>query len=187
MLDHALDLPDRTRDETLRAVFARRGFHPESTPEACREVVGFGASALGGGLVAPEVLLACERRTGRCLSVRRDGEGVMEGFIALLHLSEAGALALFRGRFRPGAPAMDHLTTRGEAAAALYVWCLAANGTGPKRALVRAVTEARRKAFPDIPLFARPMSREGRLMTAALDAPSAGQAWLGWIPAAPDA
>lgn len=51
--------------------------------------------------------------------------------------------------------------------------------------MVRAVTEARRKAFPDIALFARPVSREGRMMTAALDAPGAGAAWLGWVPARP--
>ena len=116
--------------------------------------------------------------------MRHAPDGSVEGFIALLYLNQAGYEALMRGRFAPVDPWLGHLTQRDEDASAIYVWCLAANGEEARRALVRAVTEARRRAFEHIPLFARPVSREGRMMTAALDAPNGPAAWLGWVPQA---
>ncbi len=168
----------------LCAVFDRRGFTASRARTDIEDALAVGESALGGGLVAAETVEACERRTGRCFFIRRNGEGEAEGFIALLFLNRAGYEALMFGRFDPENPQMDHLAAPQERALAIYVWCLAGSTPESRYAVVRAVTEARRKAFPDIALFARPVSREGRMMTAALDAPGAGAAWLGWVPAA---
>ncbi|WP_233205303.1 hypothetical protein [Alkalicaulis satelles] len=162
-----------------------RGFSASADIDDIRDALELGASALGEALVAAETVAACEARTGRCFFIRRGPDGRADGFIALLYLNDEGYQALMYGRFTPEAPELSHLAARDERALAIYVWCLAGRGVDDKRAVVRAVTEARREAFPDIALFARPVSREGRMMTAALDAPSAGAAWLGWVPASP--
>ena len=177
--------PDSQQTLTLRSVFARRKFFPADSLSDIVDALAFGEDALGGGLVKAEIVQACERKTRRCFFLRRDENGAAEGFIALLYLNDAGFRALMYGRFSPEDPDLDHLAAETESAAAIYVWCLAGREADTKRAVVRAVTEARRKAFPDIALFARPVSREGRMMTAALDAPDAGAAWLGWVPAMP--
>lgn len=176
--------PDALRTERLRAVLGRHAFAPSQSVSDIRAALELGASALGGELVSAETVAACEARTGRCFFIRRGGNGAADGFIALLYLNDAGYQALMYGRFQPERPDLDHLAAPHERAQAIYVWCLAGREADDKRAVVRAVTEARREAFPDIALFARPVSREGRMMTAALDAPSAGAAWLGWVPAA---
>jgi hypothetical protein len=177
--------PDKLRTKTLRAVFERRGFEPSCALPDIEAALAVGESTLGGGLVAAETVEACERRTGRCFFIRRGEDGSAEGFIALLFLNRAGFEALMFGRFNPEDPNLDHLAAPHQKAFAIYVWCLAGSTPEAKYAVVRAVTEARRKAFGDIALFARPVSREGRMMTAALDAPGAGTAWLGWVPASP--
>lgn len=178
--------PDADSTGTLKRVFARHGFSSSASEDDIRGASAVGEDALGGGLVEAELVSACEARTGRCFFVRRNAEGAVSGFIALLFLNAHGFEALMYGRFRPEAPSLEHLTDRHERASAIYVWCLAGVSPADKRAVVRAVTEARRKAFPHVALFARPMSREGRMMTAALDAPSAGAAWLGWVPRVDD-
>lgn len=175
--------PDALRTRRLLAVLDGHGFSPSGLLGDIRAALELGASALGGELVSAETVAACEARTGRCFFIRRSDDGAAGGFIALLYLNDAGYQALMYGRFRPEAPDLDHLAAPQERAQAIYVWCLAGREADDKRAVVRAVTEARREAFPDIALFARPISREGRMMTAALDAPSAGSAWLGWVPA----
>lgn len=177
--------PDALRTERLRAVLERHAFSPSDCIIDIRAALALGASALGGELVSADTVAACQLHTGRCFFIRRGPDGSADGFIALLYLNNAGYQALMYGRFRPEQPALDHLASPRERAQAIYVWCLAGREADDKRAVVRAVTEARREAFPDIALFARPVSREGRMMTAALDAPSAGAAWLGWVPAAP--
>lgn len=176
--------PDAGQTQSLQKVFARHEFSPSAQLEDMEDALLLGEDALGGGLVPARIVLACEQRTGRCFFIRRDAQGAATGFIALLFLNDSGFRELMYGRFQPDAPALDQLCAPDEAAAAIYVWCLAGADTNDKRAVVRAVTEARRRAFPDVALFARPMSREGRMMTAALDAPSAGAAWLGWVPQA---
>lgn len=173
---------DQPRNEKLRNLLARHGFQPSRDIRVIRDAMQLGSNALGGGLATPETVHACEIKTHRCFFVRYDDNGKVEGFIALLYLNDMGFEALMRGTFYPASPDLRHLTGRDEPAQALYVWCLAANGDVARRALVRAVTEARRKAFPHIALFANPVSREGRMMTAALDAPSGPGAWLGWVP-----
>lgn len=178
---------ERVLNEKLRALFARRGFEPARERVEVDAALSVGSDTLGGGLVPAETVLACEARTGRCFYVRRDEAGDVEGFIALLYLSKVGYDALMRGRFDPSAPKMRHLTDGpDEPAEAIYVWCLASRSDEGRRALVRAVTEARRRAFPHIALFARPVSREGRMMTAALDAPNGPAAFLGWVPVSPE-
>ena len=176
---------DRLRTENLRAVFERRGFVSSCDLADIQDALDLGENALGGGLVPAEMVEACERRTGRCFFIRRDEAGRAEGFIALLFLNRQGFEALMFGRFDPEDPDLAHLAAADERSMAIYVWCLAGSTAEAQFAVVRAVTEARRKAFPDIALFARPVSREGRMMTAALDAPGAGAAWLGWVPAKP--
>ncbi|MEO1039419.1 MAG: hypothetical protein AAFX09_07720 [Pseudomonadota bacterium] len=170
----------------MRALFARRGFVPASDPASIEAALQVAEDTLGGELVPASIVAECEARTGRCFYVRLDETGAVEGFIALLFLSETGFYALMRGAFDPASPRMHHLTDGpDERASAIYVWCLAARSDEGRRALVRAVTEARRRAFADIALFARPVSREGRMMTAALDAPNGPAAFLGWVPTAP--
>ena len=174
---------DSLQTQTLRAVLRRRGFSPSSELCDIEDALAFGADALGAGLVPAHTVLACEQRTQRCFFLRRDETGQAEAFIALLYLNRAGYEALMFGRFNAEEPDLAHLAGPDDTALAIYVWCLAGATPQAKRAVVRAVTEARRKAFPDIALFARPVTREGRMMTAALDAPGAGAAWLGWVPA----
>ena len=177
--------PDAPQTRVLQSVFARRGFFPTDSKADIVDALAFGEDALGGGLVSADVVQACELKTRRCFFLRRDESGAAEGFIALLYLNDEGFRALMYGRFEPENPNLNHLAAQTQSAAAIYVWCLAGRQADTKRAVVRAVTEARRKAFPDIALFARPVSREGRMMTAALDAPDSGAAWLGWVPAKP--
>lgn len=175
---------DAPRTTLLKHLFRRRGFESTSDLSTIEAALKACASVLGGGQADAATVKACEDRTGRCFFVRHAPDGSVEGFIALLYLNQAGYEALMRGRFAPVDPWLGHLTQRDEDASAIYVWCLAANGEEARRALVRAVTEARRRAFEHIPLFARPVSREGRMMTAALDAPNGPAAWLGWVPQA---
>jgi len=163
-------------------IFARHGFTSSEEAEDVRAAMAVGQNALGGDLADEAVVLACQKRTGRCFFIRRDEHGAASGFIALLFLNPLGFEALMYGRLTPETPDLKHLTAHDERASAIYVWCLAGVSEADKRAVVRAVTEARRRAFPHVALFARPMSREGRMMTAALDAPGAGTAWLGWVP-----
>lgn len=177
---------DAPRTALLKQLFKRRGFESTSDLATIETALMVGDSVLGGGHADPDTVRACEEKTGRCFFVRRNPDGVVEGFIALLYLNQSGFEALMRGRFAPVDPWLGHLAARDENAAAIYVWCLAAKGDEARRALVRAVTEARRKAFEHIPLFARPVSREGRMMTAALDAPTGPAAWLGWVPQSSD-
>jgi len=180
-----LEEPDALKTQRLREVLNRRGFQPSSAQRDIADALNLGANTLGGELVSADTVRACELRTRRCFFLRRAANGEAEGFIALLYLNDAGYHALMYGRFTPDEPAPDHLAAPHERACAIYVWCLAGSTPAARRSVVRAVTEARRKAFPDIALFARPVSREGRMMTAALDAPGAGAAWLGWVPASP--
>lgn len=174
---------ERLRTTRLQETFSRRGFLATGSFTDIQDALALGESALGGALVPAETVQACEAHTGRCFFIRRSPDGATEGFIALLFLNRAGYEALMFGAFRPDRPDLAHLTGPDERAFAIYVWCLAGGPEHAKRAVVRAVTQARRDAFPDIALFARPVSREGRMMTAALDAPGAGAAWLGWVPA----
>ncbi|MGJ3232963.1 MAG: hypothetical protein ACFE0P_14330 [Oceanicaulis sp.] len=174
---------EAARTDTLRRVFARRGFRPTDDLAEIASAFALGESALGGRLASAETALACEQKTRRCFFVRSGEDGEIDGFIALLYLNAEGFTALMYGRFTPADPDLAHLTGPDDPAAAIYVWCLAGSSAPAQRAVVRAVTEARRKAFPHLALFARPVSREGRMMTAALDAPGAGQAFLGWVPA----
>jgi hypothetical protein len=175
--------PDVAQTKVLREVFARRSFYPTADHAQIEAALQFGSDALGSELVSADIVQACEYKTRRCFFVRAGEDGKPQGFIALLYLNDAGFRALMYGEFAPGDPDLDHLASPDQRAAAIYVWCLAGDGDAARRSVVRAVTEARRKAFPDIALFARPVSREGRMMTAALDAPDAGTAWLGWVPA----
>lgn len=178
---------DAPRTALLKQLFKRRGFESTSDLATIEVALMVGDSVLGGGHADPDTVRACEEKTGRCFFVRRNPEDQIDGFIALLYLNHTGFEALMHGRFAPVDPWLGHLTERGEDAAAIYVWCLAGKGDEARRALVRAVTEARRRAFDHIPLFARPVSREGRMMTAALDAPNGPAAWLGWVPQSNDA
>jgi hypothetical protein len=174
---------EHNRINKLRSVFERRGFYPTSKHETIDNALMLGANALGGELVGVDTVIACERKTRRCFFAQMSEDGNVSGFIALLYLNRDGYQALMFGDFNPSEPDLSHLAAPHERAMAIYVWCLAGIDDAAKRAVVRAVTEARRRAFPDIALFARPVSREGRMMTAALDAPGAGTAWLGWVPA----
>lgn len=174
--------PDASATQALTDIFARHGFTSSEETADIRDALAVGQNALGGELADERVVLDCETRTGRCFFIRRNEHGDASGFIALLFLNPLGFEALMYGRLTPEAPSMDQLTARDERASAIYVWCLAGVSDADKRAVVRAVTEARRRAYPHVALFARPMSREGRMMTAALDAPGAGTAWLGWVP-----
>lgn len=174
--------PDATATNALMDIFARHGFTSSEEAADVRDALAVGQNALGGELADEAVVLDCETWTKRCFFIRRNEHGEACGFIALLFLNASGFEALMYGRLTPESPRMDQLTARDERASAIYVWCLAGVSDADKRAVVRAVTEARRRAFPHVALFARPMSREGRMMTAALDAPGAGTAWLGWVP-----
>ncbi len=174
--------PDAMQIKVLRAILESRTFKPSDNFDDIERALVLGRDVLGGGLVSAETVLECEIRTRRCFFVRHGAAGAVEGFIGLLFLNEAGYQALMYGAFTPAHPNPLHLALPVEQAMAIYVWCLAGNTDEAKRALVRGVIEARRKAFPDIALFARPVSREGRMMTAALDAPGAQEAWLGWVP-----
>ena len=174
---------EQVRNDRLRSAFALRGFEPASSLSSIRAALVVAEDTLGGELVGAEAVARCQARTGRCFYVRRNASGEVDGFIALLFLSEAGFIALMRGRFDPASPSMRHLTDGPDApCSAIYVWCLGARSEEGRRALVRAVTEARRRAFAHVALFARPVSRAGRMMTAALDAPSGPAAFLGWVP-----
>ncbi|WP_430431911.1 hypothetical protein [Oceanicaulis sp.] len=184
---HRLVGPDAPATAELIRIFARHGFTSSEEPLDVADASTVAETALGGALASPEIVLACQARTERCFFIRRNEAGEASGFIALLFLNPVGFEALMYGRLSPDQPELDQLTAPDERASAIYVWCLAGVSEADKRAVVRAVTEARRKAFPHVALFARPMSREGRMMTAALDAPSAGAAWLGWVPQAADA
>lgn len=170
------------RTEKLREILARRGFTPSADLADIGEALTLGTQTLGGELVPVTLVRTCELKTRRCFFRRTDETGLTDGFIALLYLNAAGFKALMYGRFSPAEPDLEHLCEPDERADAIYVWCLAGATLPAKRAVVRAVTEARRRAFPDIALFARPVSREGRMMTAALDGPNGG-AFLGWVPA----
>lgn len=183
---HRLEGPDAPATAELMRIFARHGFTSSEEPSDVADASTVAETALGGALASPDIVLACQARTERCFFIRRNEQGEASGFIALLFLNAAGFEALMYGRLSPDNPRLDLLTAPDERASAIYVWCLAGVSEADKRAVVRAVTEARRKAFPHVALFARPMSREGRMMTAALDAPSAGAAWLGWVPQAAD-
>jgi hypothetical protein len=169
---------DGARTGKLRDILLRRGFLPSASLTEISAALDLGAETLGGDLVPAGTVRDCELRTRRCFFRRVDAAGLTDGFIALLYLNEAGYQALMYGRFSPSEPDHEHLCEPDERATAIYVWCLA--GATPEAR--RAVTEARRRAFPDIALFARPVSREGRMMTAALDRPGGG-AFLGWVPA----
>ncbi|MFP4519701.1 MAG: hypothetical protein ACLFQ5_09610 [Oceanicaulis sp.] len=182
-LQDACASEEGARTANLRRILERRGFKPTDDVEVIRAALAMGADALGGGLVPAETALACELKTRRCFFTRFDADGAVDGFIALLYLNADGFTALMYGRFDPARPDPAHLTGPDEPAAAIYVWCLAGATPQARRAVVRAVTEARRRAFPHVALFARPVSREGRMMTAALDAPGSGSAFLGWVPA----
>lgn len=183
---HRLEGPDAPATAELMRIFARHGFTSSEEPTDVVDASTVAETALGGALASADIVLACQARTERCFFIRRNENGEASGFIALLFLNAAGFEALMYGRLLPDNPRLDQLTAPDERASAIYVWCLAGVSEADKRAVVRAVTEARRKAFPHVALFARPMSREGRMMTAALDAPSAGAAWLGWVPQAAD-
>lgn len=184
---HRLSGPDAPATAELIRIFARHGFTSSEEPRDVADASTVAVTALGGALASEDIVLACQARTQRCFFIRRNETGEASGFIALLFLNARGFEALMYGRLSPDQPELDQLTAPDERASAIYVWCLAGVSEADKRAVVRAVTEARRKAFPHVALFARPMSREGRMMTAALDAPSAGAAWLGWVPQAADA
>ena len=184
---HRLSGPDAPATAELIRIFARHGFTSSEEPLDVADASTVAVTALGGALASENIVLACQARTQRCFFIRRNETGEASGFIALLFLNARGFEALMYGRLSPDQPELDQLTAPDERASAIYVWCLAGVSEADKRAVVRAVTEARRKAFPHVALFARPMSREGRMMTAALDAPSAGAAWLGWVPQAADA
>ncbi|VXC60971.1 conserved hypothetical protein [Oceanicaulis sp. 350] len=184
---HRLAGPDAPATAELIRIFARHGFTSSEEPHDVADASTVAVTALGGALASEDIVLACQTRTQRCFFIRRNETGEASGFIALLFLNARGFEALMYGRLSPDQPELDQLTAPDERASAIYVWCLAGVSEADKRAVVRAVTEARRKAFPHVALFARPMSREGRMMTAALDAPSAGAAWLGWVPQAADA
>ena len=184
---HRLSGPDAPATAELIRIFARHGFTSSEEPLDVADASTVAVTALGGALASEDIVLACQARTQRCFFIRRNETGEASGFIALLFLNARGFEALMYGRLSPDQPELDQLTAADERASAIYVWCLAGVSKADKRAVVRAVTEARRKAFPHVALFARPMSREGRMMTAALDAPSAGAAWLGWVPQAADA
>ncbi|HCR65527.1 MAG: hypothetical protein CMH90_05590 [Oceanicaulis sp.] len=184
---HRLSGPDAPATAELIRIFARHGFTSSEEPLDVADASTVAVTALGGALASEDIVLACQARTQRCFFIRRNETGEASGFIALLFLNARGFEALMYGRLSPDQPELDLLTAPDERASAIYVWCLAGVSEADKRAVVRAVTEARRKAFPHVALFARPMSREGRMMTAALDAPSAGAAWLGWVPQAADA
>ncbi|WP_022701950.1 hypothetical protein [Oceanicaulis alexandrii] len=184
---HRLAGPDAPATAELIRIFARHGFTSSEEPLDVADASTVAVTALGGALASEDIVLACQTRTQRCFFIRRNETGEASGFIALLFLNARGFEALMYGRLSPDQPELDQLTAPDERASAIYVWCLAGVSEADKRAVVRAVTEARRKAFPHVALFARPMSREGRMMTAALDAPSAGAAWLGWVPQAADA
>ena len=183
---HRLEGPDAPATAELMRIFARHGFTSSEEPSDVADASTVAETALGGALASADIVLACQARTQRCFFIRRNEAGEASGFIALLFLNAQGFEALMYGRLSPDHPDLDQLTAPDERASAIYVWCLAGVSEADKRAVVRAVTEARRKAFPHVALFARPMSREGRMMTAALDAPSAGAAWLGGVPQAAD-
>jgi len=183
---HRLEGPDAPATAELMRIFARHGFTSSEEPSDVADASAVAVTALGGALASAEIVLGCQARTGRCFFIRRNEAGEASGFIALLFLNALGFEALMYGHLSPDNPDLDQLTAPDERASAIYVWCLAGVSEADKRAVVRAVTEARRRAFPHVALFARPMSREGRMMTAALDAPSSGAAWLGWVPQAAD-
>ncbi|PWE17400.1 hypothetical protein DDZ18_06870 [Marinicauda salina] len=177
---------DAARTQLLRDIFLKHGFRASSSRADVEDAIAIGTGALGDELADADDVLACERKTERCFFIRRGEDGAAEGFIALLYLNAAGFEALMHGRFTPASPSLDHLTEPDEPAAALYPWCVAAADDVAKRALSRAITEARRRAFYHIPLFARPMSREGRMVIASLDSPKGPPSWLGWLPQRPE-
>lgn len=170
------------RTAALEAMLARRGYLPGASLTDARDVVAYGRAVLGEPLADAEIVHACVERTQRCLYVRRRAGGALEGFMAILHLNDAGSDAMLTGRFDPARPSLDHLAAADEPVAAIYLWCIAADAGAPRRALARAIIEGRRTLFPNVPVFGKPSSREGRELIANF-APRKGEpAWLGWIP-----
>jgi len=173
---------ERERTAALEALLARGGYRPGGSLDDARDVIAYGESVLGEPLADAGVVHACAARSKRCLYVRRSEAGALEGFMAVLHLNEAGAEAMLAGRFDAARPALDQLANPDEPAAAIYLWCIAAVEGEPRRGLTRAIIEARRTLFPNVPVFGKPSSREGRELIANF-APRKGEpAWLGWIP-----
>lgn len=173
---------EAARTRALNEIYASRGFFPARGIEDVRDVVAYGSALLGERLADARIVHACSERSGRCLYIRRAKDGSVEGFAAILHLNEAGADALLSGRFDAARPDLGHIAAPEEPPAAIYLWCIAANEGEARTALVRVILTARLSLFHNVPVFGRPVSRQGREMIAAFRPRRGGAAWLGWIP-----
>lgn len=173
---------EAARTRALNEIYASRRFLPAAGIEDVRDVVAYGSGLLGERLADPDIVHACSERSGRCLYIRRSKDGAVEGFAAILHLNEAGADALLTGRFDAARPELDYIALPDEPPAAIYLWCIAADDGEARTALVRVILTARLSLFHNVPVFGKPVSREGREMIAAFRPRRGGAAWLGWIP-----
>lgn len=177
MASHGLNLADE-----LNALMRGCGFQ---SCAAEHEVTTFHqlASDLIPGPIAPaEVMAAVQSKTKASLYLRR-GDARSDGFLALFAFSAQGEAALSRGAFSGLSVKPEWVEAPSPRSRTGYVWGFG-GATRPARfSVLRALQLMRRTLFPNLGLFMRAASDEGRALMSPFGAsPTRADATLFYAP-----
>lgn len=148
----------------IRALMARRGFSVCDEPGTISTFREFAQSLISVPIATTEVMAGVQAKTGASLFLRWDGKSPT-GFIAFFPFSREGEQALECGAFVGTAVRPDWVCEATPETQFGYVWCFGANNPAAGLAVVRAGKTVREQCFPQLGVYVRGATADGRRFT----------------------
>lgn len=150
--------------EDIRSLLARRGFAVCDEPESVSTFREFAQSLISVPIASVETMAGVQGKTGASLFLRWD-KNEPTGFIAFFPFSHAGERALESGAF-VGTAVQPHWVCEATPETRFgYVWCFGANNPAAGLAVVRAGKTVREQCFPQLGVYVRGATADGRRFT----------------------
>lgn len=148
----------------IRALLARRGFTICDEPDAISTFRDFAQSLIAVPIASAEVMAGVQAKTRASLFLRWDKDAPT-GFIAFFPFSDAGERALRSGAFIGTQVDPDWVCEATAQTRFGYVWCFGATNPAAGLAVVRAGKTVREQCFPQLGVYVRGATVDGRRFT----------------------
>jgi len=150
--------------EDIISLLARRGFSVCDDPRNITIFREFAQSLISVPIATAEIMAGVQARTRASLFLRWD-KNEPTGFIAFFPFSAEGQRILESGAFVGTAVRPEWVCEATPSTRIGYVWCFGANNPAAGLAVVRAGKTIREQCFPQLGVYVRGATADGRRFT----------------------
>lgn len=150
--------------DDIRSLLGRRGFSVCDEPEAISIFREFAQRLISVPIATTETMAAVQAKTRASLFLRWDKDAPT-GFIAFFPFSATGERVLADGQFVGSAVKPEWVCEATAHTRIGYVWCFGAINSAAGLAVVRAGKTVREQCFPQLGVYVRGATADGRRFT----------------------